>query len=139
VKDLRKNFEIMISSGSVRLDDHQSILNILSKLKPQTTSAVKHKQIGNGDDGTYIIHQQNNIDVLLTAGVGDDISFELNFASMYPNCRFVLLDHTVLKLPKKLTSFITVNIEYDSKLSFKILKYIVVLLFLFEIKLIILA
>ena len=60
-------------------------------------------RIGNNGDGGYVV--ANHIsstpyDLLLGAGVGPDISFEIDFCKKFPNVPCVLFDGTVEKLLK---------------------------------------
>lgn len=64
-------------------------------------------RIGPKKDGGYVVLSENikNCNVLYSYGINDDVSFELDFVRVNPNCIIRLFDHTINELPEKNPSF----------------------------------
>jgi len=65
------------------------------------------KRLGPNKDGGYIVLDEicKKCEVLYVYGVGDDISFELDFLLLNPNAKIRLFDHTIEKPPANHESF----------------------------------
>jgi hypothetical protein len=78
--------------------------NIIKLIEPGIFYFTK-KGFGKVGDGTYILPQEllNELDnkILLSFGISDDISFEKDFHSEYPNCKIFAFDPTVNSLPEE--------------------------------------
>lgn len=59
-------------------------------------------RIGGAHDGGYILMEElcKETPVVYSFGIGEDVSFELNFAARYPKVAFELYDPTINKLPQ---------------------------------------
>jgi protease II len=57
---------------------------------------------GNKSDGGYILNKDyiNNLEVLYSYGIADEISFEKDFLQNNPNCKAHLYDHTINIFPE---------------------------------------
>jgi hypothetical protein len=79
------------------------------------------KRVGKDNDGGYIICDIPNIqyDLLLSAGICNDISFEEQFLDLYPNVPCFAFDGTITTFPSttKPISFIPKNIGPQTTLS----------------------
>ena len=103
VIDLRSHLSLVLSNGnSISPQIEQRLLIFMRKFKTWKSSSLSIIHVGSKNDGGYVINKQENIDILLTAGVGDDISFEKEINKIYPYCNIILLDHTINKLPTQL-------------------------------------
>lgn len=59
-------------------------------------------RVGGPNDGGYVVLKEicEKTDKVMTLGVGDDVSFELDFAERFPNAdSYTLCDPTIQKLP----------------------------------------
>jgi hypothetical protein len=76
--------------------------NVLDLLVPNLFKIDKIK-LGREGDGTYILPKGlfSDVDVLLSFGVADDISFEKDFMNLYPDCRVFAFDPSISELPEK--------------------------------------
>ena len=76
------------------------------------------KRVGKDNDGGYIICDIPNIqyDMLLSAGICDDISFEEHFLDIYPGVPCLAFDGTISQFPKtqKPIQYIPKNIGLNS-------------------------
>ena len=57
------------------------------------------KHLGRKSDGGYVVVDGLSYDVLLSAGVGDDSSFEIDFLKQHPNLMCHAFDGTVDQWP----------------------------------------
>lgn len=58
-------------------------------------------RLGKNNDGGYVMVDGCNIDFLLSAGVSDDVSFEIDFLNKYKTINAVAFDGTVNRLPQQ--------------------------------------
>jgi hypothetical protein len=108
--ELRENLSMVLSrSDSTSSQVEQRALSFVRRFKTWKSSTLSCIHIGNKNDGGYVMNRQPNIDILLTAGVGNDISFEKEINNLYPSCNILLLDHTVNKLPAHLKNSIFIK------------------------------
>ena len=65
----------------------------------------KKRRIGPKSDGGYVLLDKisKNVDNLFCFGVENNIDFEIDFNLKYKPRKIILYDHTIKKLPKKLT------------------------------------
>ena len=80
---------------------------IRALLAPVSMARVELSRLGNpGGDGGYLIADDGlEFDVLVSYGILDDVSFELDFVRRYPNTQVHLFDHTIERLPEENPSF----------------------------------
>ncbi len=76
-------------------------------LKPVSLQGLELLRLGNPHaDGGYLFgFRGNQVDVLLSYGVRDDVSFDLSFLRLFPECSVHLFDHTIDQLPIELPQF----------------------------------
>ena len=65
-------------------------------------------RIGNKSDGGYVLLKElcNKVNTIYSIGIGDDVSFEVDFISKYPDTWFKMFDPTIDCLPDKHDRFI---------------------------------
>ncbi len=72
-------------------------------------------RLGRQNDGGYVIlgKGKEDYEILLSFGISNDVSFELDFSKMYPNCKIYCFDPTVDDLPEKVpnASFFKIGID----------------------------
>jgi hypothetical protein len=77
-----------------------------SLLTPVSVRGLQLIRLGNPNaDGGYLCAFKEKIDVLFSYGVRDDVSFDLDFINLHPNCQIHLFDHTIDNLPSTHTNF----------------------------------
>ncbi len=83
-------------------------------------------RLGRQNDGGYVILDKgtNDYEILLSFGISNDVSFELDFSRMYPNCKIYCFDPTVDDLPEKVpnASFYKIGIDTVSTKNYLSLK-----------------
>ena len=89
-------------------DDIKSFLQLIRPV----TSELKLIRVGGDNDGGYLIPDDDleNIETLISPGVGESIKFDLFFAKKNSKC--ILLDPTIKKLP---TNHSFENIFFEKK------------------------
>jgi hypothetical protein len=65
-------------------------------------------RIGNKSDGGYVLLKElcDRIKTIYTFGVGNDVSFELDFIERYPDTWFKMFDPTINRLPTRHNRFV---------------------------------
>jgi hypothetical protein len=78
-------------------------------------SPFKKIRLGKNEDGGYVAvdHPSDSYDLFLSAGVGGDITFEIDFCKKHPNVKCFLFDGTVENLPNGQRNF--PNIHFVKK------------------------
>lgn len=84
-----------------------SVREFRSKLQIKDCPEYTRARIGNAGDGGYVVLEElcAATTEVLTFGVGDDVSFELDFVSRYPKAKCTLCDPTIKALPKEHPNF----------------------------------
>lgn len=78
---------------------YQRAIKILSLLVPSPIAEALPKRFGSSRDGGYVICDDlNNLDFMISMGVGSDVSFEKSVAKKIEGVH--LYDHTVNSLPE---------------------------------------
>ena len=88
----------------------KNIEKFMCELNTTQVVNLTKERIGNQSDGGYVTLKELNekTTMIYTAGVGDDVSFELDFKTKYPSTWFKLFDPTIngMKLDTGLKDFI---------------------------------
>jgi hypothetical protein len=84
---------------------HQAdILDLLAMIRPASMSRGEKVRVGNACDGGYVVPMQAlECDVVLSIGVGSDVSFDLQLAER--GAQVLQFDHTVAKVPSSHSNF----------------------------------
>lgn len=79
----------------------------------------KRVRLGRQNDGGYVVlgKGDKNYDILLSFGISNDVSFEMDFNRMYPECKIYCFDPTVDDLPDNVpnSTFFKIGIDSVSK------------------------
>lgn len=114
----------------------------LAEINSIYTVDVAKVRLGNFYDGGYVTLDKINAmtDKVYSAGIGDDVNFELAFSELYPSAEFILFDPTIEECPLKNNKFdfhkaeldlsglegdhnlLKMDIEYDEWASFYTMK-----------------
>jgi len=83
-------------------------------------------RFGNENDGGYVLDVSTVYDNLLSFGIADDISFELDFVNYYPKSNLFCYDPSIDNLPGVLnnSSFFKIGIAKKSSKNYQSLKEI---------------
>lgn len=86
---------------------------------PKVSPGIHTRRYGNPHDGGYIVPTDLEINNIISIGIGNDISFELDIEKSYPEALFSLYDPTISKLPKPMerASFSKLGLSRDFSLS----------------------
>jgi hypothetical protein len=76
----------------------EEIRQLLTRKQPAAGKLVRFGN-ENGDGGYVIADFDHSYDVLLSYGIQDDVSFELDFVKRHRSCQAHLFDHTIDRLP----------------------------------------
>lgn len=91
-----------------RLRRLEWLKSIRQLLVPVELQGVELSRFGNasGDGGYLIAGSEPACDVLLSYGILDDVSFELDYVRRFLGARVHLFDHTIERLPSEHPSFV---------------------------------
>ena len=79
-----------------RMADHPMRL-----LLPHSTSEHEMERVGRHNDGGYVVARlPGSYDAMVSAGIGDDASFEAAMLERHPDLRCTAFDGTIPELPR---------------------------------------
>lgn len=119
------NVKMIYFNEKLRAHENKADLAVLENMVVYNPVNPKMR-IGTNRDGGYVLASNYTYDLLLSGGVGPEISFEHEFIGLFPNIKCILLDGTVDApvLPVN-TTFVKKNIgRYNNDHYTNLVEYI---------------
>ena len=92
------------NEGDIEMNNVKKFLDEVNKIYD---CGLTKMRIGNECDGGYILDAKlcKNTDTVYSFGIGNDVSFELDFVDMFDNAKAKLFDYTIDSLPIQHSKF----------------------------------